>query len=106
MLLWGAGAALGLPVGLSAGSDDPAQTTVRVGVITSIGYCGFLYGPPLIGFLADRTALAPALLVVAALMATSLTLAGAARTAAPPTPHPGPAAAAPQTARDESADAV
>ncbi|MEV7129155.1 hypothetical protein [Streptomyces sp. NPDC093260] len=49
---------------------------VFVGVITSIGYCGFVCGPPLLGALADRTGLAPALLVVAAVMAASLTLAG------------------------------
>ncbi|MEU9371339.1 hypothetical protein AB0D78_38080 [Streptomyces avermitilis] len=78
-LLWGAGAALGFPLGLSVGSDDPAHTAARVGVITSIGYCGFVCGPPLIGTLADRTGLAPALLVIAAVMATPLVLAGAAR---------------------------
>ncbi|MFD4785919.1 MFS transporter [Streptomyces sp. NPDC058459] len=78
-LLWGAGAALGFPLGLSAGADDPAHAAARVGVITSIGYCGFACGPPLIGALADRTGLAHALLVIAAVMATSLVLAGAAR---------------------------
>ncbi|EGJ72785.1 putative major facilitator superfamily MFS-1 (plasmid) [Streptomyces sp. Tu6071] len=78
-LLWGAGAALGFPLGLSAGSDDPAQAAARVGVITSIGYCGFVCSPPLFGALADRTGLAPALLVVAAVMAACLPLAGALR---------------------------
>jgi MFS family permease len=80
-LLWGAGAALGFPLGLSAGSDDPARAAARVGAITSIGYCGFACGPPLIGALADRTGLAPALLAVAAVMAASLALAPAVRTA-------------------------
>ncbi|MEV7813966.1 MFS transporter [Streptomyces flaveolus] len=101
-LLWGAGAALGFPVGLSAGSDDPARAAVRVGVITSIGYCGFVCGPPLIGLLADRTALAPALLVVAALMAAAIPLAGAAR-AAPPPRHEEPAHEEP--AHEEAVDA-
>ncbi|WP_052862319.1 MFS transporter [Streptomyces sp. Tu6071] len=78
-LLWGAGAALGFPLALSAGSDDPAQAAARVGVITSIGYCGFVCGPPLFGALAGRSGLAPSLLVVAAVMAASLTLAGALR---------------------------
>ncbi|MFI7461322.1 MFS transporter [Nonomuraea sp. NPDC049646] len=77
-LLWGTGAALGFPIGLSAGADDPARVAARVTVITSIAYCGFVGGPPLIGLLADRTALATALLVVAALMAASITLTGAA----------------------------
>ncbi|WP_051818563.1 MULTISPECIES: MFS transporter [Streptomyces] len=101
-LLRGAGAALGFPVGLSAGSDNPARAAVRVGVITSIGYCGFVCGPPLIGFLADRTALAPALLVVAALMAAAIPLAGAAR-AAPPPAHEEPAHE--EAAREEAVDA-
>ncbi|MFH9090535.1 MFS transporter [Streptomyces sp. NPDC017673] len=92
-LLWGAGAALGFPLGLSAGSDDPSHAAARVAVITSIGYCGFVCGPPLIGALADRTGLAPALLVVAAVPAASLTLAGAARTSPQPR-HEEPADAA------------
>ncbi|MFF0087598.1 hypothetical protein ACFYR1_49400 [Streptomyces canus] len=50
-------------------------------MITSIGYCGFVGGPPLIGFLAGHTALAPALLVVAVFMAGSVPLARAARPA-------------------------
>lgn len=81
VLLWGAGAALGFPVALSAGADDPVRAADRVGVITSIGYGGFVGGPPLIGFLAGRTGLAPALLVVAVLMTGSAALAGAARRA-------------------------
>lgn len=80
-----------LPLSLSAGSDDPAHAAARVGVITSIGYAGFVCGPPLIGALADRTGLAPALLVIAAVMATPLVLAGAAR-------------AAPRATRGEAAD--
>ncbi|MEU6479219.1 MFS transporter [Streptomyces sp. NPDC047017] len=79
-LLWGAGAALGFPLGLSAGADDPARAAARVGVITSIGYCGFVCGPPLIGTLADRTGLAPALLAIAVVIAASPALAGAVRT--------------------------
>ncbi|MFJ8009973.1 MFS transporter [Streptomyces fagopyri] len=80
-LLWGAGAALGFPLGLSAGSDDPTRAAARVGVITSIGYCGFACGPPLIGALAGRTGLAPALLAIAVVTGASLTLAPAVRTA-------------------------
>jgi MFS family permease len=58
-LLWRAGDALGFSLSLSAGSDDPAHAAARVGVVTSIGYGGFVCGPPLIGTLADRTGLAP-----------------------------------------------
>ncbi|WP_257585041.1 MULTISPECIES: MFS transporter [unclassified Streptomyces] len=82
-MLWGAGASLGFPLCLSAGSDDPAHSAARVGVITSIGYGGFVCGPPLIGALADRFGLAPALLVTAAAVLASLPLAPALR----PAPH-------------------
>ena len=54
VLLWGAGTALGFPVGMSAAADDPRRAAVRVSVVASIGYCAFLSGPPLIGFLAHR----------------------------------------------------
>ena len=53
-MLWGVGLALGFPVGMSAGADEPAMAAPRVSVIASIGYCAFLAGPPLIGFLGDH----------------------------------------------------
>jgi MFS family permease len=78
-VLWGAGAAIGFPVSMSAAADDPGRVAHRVSVITSVGYCGFLGGPPLIGFIGDRTSVGHALLIVAALLAASVPLAGAAR---------------------------
>jgi predicted MFS family arabinose efflux permease len=76
-LLWGMGAALGFPVSMSAGADEPVRAASRVGVITSIGYCGFVGGPPLIGFLGDRTGVAHALLVITIFMALATAIAGA-----------------------------
>ena len=55
-VLLGPGAALGFPVGMSAAADDPAWPPARVSVVASIGYIAFLAGPPLIGFLGDRSA--------------------------------------------------
>ncbi|MER5178315.1 MFS transporter [Streptomyces sp. NPDC002896] len=78
-LLWGMGAALGFPVSMSAGADEPARAAGRVSVITSIGYCGFVSGPPLIGFLGSRTTIGHALLVIAILMALSAVIAGTTR---------------------------
>lgn len=98
-LLWGMGAALGFPVALSAGADNPAGAADRVGVITSIGYCGFVGGPPVIGFVAGWTTLVHALLVVAVLMAGSVTLAGAARFDPPVSRKPPPTAPAMASAR-------
>jgi MFS family permease len=65
-LLWGAGAALGFPVGMSAAADDEVGAAVRVSVVSSIGYTAFLAGPPLVGLLAEpeRLGVLRALLVV------------------------------------------
>ena len=63
-VLWGFGAALGFPVGMSAGADDPARAAVRVSVVSSIGYTAFLAGPPLIGLLAEHVGILRALFVV------------------------------------------
>ena len=78
-VLWGIGAALGFPVGMSAASDEPERAAARVSVVSSIGYTAFLAGPPLIGFLAEATGVLRALLVVLALMAVSMLAIGAAR---------------------------
>ena len=78
-VLWGIGASLGFPVGMSAGADDPAHSAARVSVVSSIGYTAFLAGPPLIGFLADRIGVLSALWVVVAVLATGLVTARAAR---------------------------
>ena len=83
-LLWGAGISLGFPVGMSAGADDPARAASRVSVVSSIGYCAFLAGPPLIGFLAQRSSVIHALAAVIALLALAGLLAGNVRPLTPP----------------------
>ena len=62
--LWGLGASLGFPVGMSAAADDPARAAARVSVVSTIGYAAFLVGPPLLGFVGDRVGVLRALLVV------------------------------------------
>jgi fucose permease len=64
VILWGIGIALGFPVGMSAGADDPAKAAPRVSVISSIGYCAFLGGPPLIGFIGEQDTVLHALIAV------------------------------------------
>jgi hypothetical protein len=78
-LVWGAGAALGFPLGMSAGSDDPARAASRVSVISSIGYCAFLAGPPLIGFLGEHVTVVRALLAAAVLLGLAVVIAPALR---------------------------
>ena len=78
-LLWGIGASLGFPVGMSAAADDPARAAGRVSVVASIGYCAFLGGPPLIGFLGDHVTVLRGLLAVGVLLALATLIASALR---------------------------
>jgi MFS family permease len=78
-LLWGTGTSLGFPVGMSAGADQPAFAAPRVGVISTIGYCAFLGGPPLIGFLGQQSTVPHALMAVAAVMLVAGSIAGSVR---------------------------
>jgi fucose permease len=78
-VLWGFGAALGFPVGMSAGADDPARAAVRVSVVSSIGYTAFLAGPPLIGLLAEHVGILRALFVVVGALVLGLAASGASR---------------------------
>jgi fucose permease len=78
-VLWGFGAALGFPVGMSAAADDPARAAVRVSVVSSIGYTAFLAGPPLIGLLAEHVGILSALFVVVGALTIGLLASGASR---------------------------
>jgi MFS family permease len=62
--IWGLGASLGFPVGMSAASDDPRRAAARISVVSTIGYCAFLAGPPVVGFLGEAVGILHALLVV------------------------------------------
>jgi MFS family permease len=78
-LLWGAGTSLGFPVGISASADDPDFAAPRVGVVTTIGYCAFLGGPPLTGFLGQQFTVPHALVAVIAAMLVAAAIAGCVR---------------------------
>lgn len=82
IVLWGLGASLGFPVGMSAAADDPAHAAARVSVVSTIGYTAFLAGPPALGFLGDRVGTLDALLLVAVLLVPSALAVPAARPAA------------------------
>jgi MFS family permease len=79
IVLWGVGASLGFPVGMSAAADDPANAAARVSVVSTIGYTAFLAGPPLIGFVGSRVGVLDALLVVAIVLVPSALAVPAAR---------------------------
>jgi MFS family permease len=89
VLLWGVGASLGFPVGMSAAADDPSAAAGRVSVVASIGYCAFLGGPPLIGYLGQNITVLRALIAVAVVLALATLVTGALR---PPPVHSPPQA--------------
>lgn len=78
-VLWGVGASLGFPVGMSAAADDPAKATASVAAVATIGYTAFLIGPPLIGLLGDNVGLRNAFYIVLVLVAVALLASPAAR---------------------------
>ena len=88
--LWGVGISLGFPVGMSAGADEPPFAAARVSVIASIGYCAFLAGPPLIGFVGEQITVLRAMIVVAAVLTLAFVIAGNLR---PPTSSQTPSTA-------------
>jgi len=77
--IWGVGASLGFPVGMSAAADDPRRAPLRLSVVSTIGYTAFLAGPPLLGFLGNEFGVLKALLVVGAVSALALAVVPATR---------------------------
>ena len=77
--IWGLGASLGFPVGMSAAADDPQRAAQRLSVVSTIGYGAFLAGPALLGFLGDRVGILHALAVVAVVSVLALLVVPAAR---------------------------
>jgi len=78
-LLWGAGAALTFPMGMSAAADDPRLAAARVSVVSTVGYVAFLAGPPVLGFLADHLGVRNALLFIGIPIVLAAVLASAAK---------------------------
>ena len=81
--IWGVGASLGFPVGMSAAADDPERAAMRLSVVATIGYTAFLAGPPLLGFLGDHFGVLNALLAVGAISALAILIVPVAKRAQP-----------------------
>ncbi|MGL5864422.1 MAG: MFS transporter [Dermatophilaceae bacterium] len=81
--VWGLGAALGFPVGMSASADDPARAAARMSVVATIGYSAFLAGAPLLGLLGDSVGVLRSLAVVGALALLALAVVPAVRELSP-----------------------
>ncbi len=69
--LWGAGASLGFPIGMSAAGDDPAKAAARVSAAATIGYVAFLAGPPILGLISEQIGLLNTLYILVVLVAAS-----------------------------------
>jgi len=79
VVLWGLGASLGFPMGMSAAADDPRTAAARVSAVATIGYVAFLAGPPIIGFAGDHVGLLHGLLIVFVFIIAAGLASGAAR---------------------------
>ncbi|MGV9195431.1 MFS transporter [Microbacterium sp. MC2] len=77
--LWGIGASLGFPLGMSAAADDPAKAAARVSAAATIGYVAFLCGPPVLGLISDHIGLLNTLFILVALVVASGLASGAAK---------------------------
>jgi len=79
VVVWGLGAAIGFPVGMSAAGDDPARAGARISVVSTIAYSAFFAGPPLLGHLAGAVGYRHALLVILVPASVSFALASVLR---------------------------
>lgn len=77
--LWGVGASLGFPLGMSAAADDPAKAAARVSAAATIGYVAFLGGPPVLGVISEHIGLLNTLFILVGLVVLSGLFSGAAR---------------------------
>ncbi len=83
--IWGLGIALVFPSAMSAGGETPGRSAAGIATVATIGYGGFLLGPPLIGVLGHHIGLNNALLLLLLLAAVIVGLAPASRSPAEPT---------------------
>lgn len=83
VVLWGLGASLGYPLGMSAVADEPRNAAARVSAVATVATISGLAGPSIIGGLGELMGLPLAFAVIAGLVLAGLLVAGAARPPAP-----------------------
>jgi MFS family permease len=64
---WAIGTSLVFPSAMSAGGEQPGRAADAIAAVSTIGYGGFLIGPPLIGVLAQQIGIGHALWILPAL---------------------------------------
>jgi MFS family permease len=65
------------PGGVSAAGDGAARPADAIAAVSTVGYAGFILGPPVIGFIAQHTSLSVGLWFVAVMGAGITFFAGA-----------------------------
>jgi len=102
VVAWGFGAALAVPIGIAAASDDPLRAAGRVAVVSSFASVASIAAPPLLGIAAEVTGARHALvLIVVAMLASVLLSRTVAHQGSGAAADRGPApVAAPEPARE------
>lgn len=83
VVAWGLGAALAVPIGISAASDEPAHSAARVSVVSSFSSIASVSAPPLLGLAVQQIGARHALLLICVAMIASISLAGSVRRVEP-----------------------
>ncbi|WP_367188086.1 sugar MFS transporter [Cellulomonas sp. 73-92] len=81
--LWGFGAALAVPIGIAAASDDPRRAAGRVAAVSVFSSVASITAPPLLGLAAESMGARHALLLVTVAMVASVAVAGQVRRSRP-----------------------
>lgn len=77
--VWGFGAALAVPIGIAAASDDPRRAAGRVATVSVFSSVASITAPPLLGLAAESMGARHALLLVTVAMVASVSVAGQVR---------------------------
>jgi len=74
VVAWGLGAALAVPIGIAAASDDRLRAAGRVAVVSAFSSTASLAAPPLLGLAAEALGARHALVLIAVAMVVSVSL--------------------------------
>ena len=74
VVAWGFGAALAVPIGIAAASDDPLRAAGRVAVVSSFSSVASIAAPPLLGIAAGVTGARHALVLIVVAMVACVVL--------------------------------
>ncbi|WP_240465727.1 MFS transporter [Cellulomonas iranensis] len=97
VVLWGVGAALAVPIGIAAASDDPTRAAARVAVVSAFASMASLVAPPVLGLAAEHVGARHALVLIVVAMLTSVSVS---RTVAPQASGPSVVLPTPRGAAD------